>query len=251
MDPRKLKEQALLATGRFFQEKFGAAPAEDSEEWEDEYRRQFNRLKKEAAPSGVAATPSSAFVEEKSDDLPSLAGTPADARWALALRSARLKQVQDHDLRDWLARSWTRAKEWIDTRDLAPDAFLRRVKGPYEDARRRSTADAASVAAARDAQAAAAAALQREIQAAGISAAGLVDLIDVSPRAASLPIKDKLAELHLDSRTLRVFETANPANLMVLEKRGDQRSDYGIERDEGLVADLKLFARGGSSRQSG
>jgi len=25
---------------------------------------------------------------------------------------------------------------------------------------------------------------------------------------------------------------------MVLEKRGDDRSDYGIERDEGLVSDL-------------
>jgi len=67
----------------------------------------------------------------------------------------------------------------------------------------------------------------------------------VSPRAAALAIKDKLAEIRLDGRTVRIFETANPAILMVLEKRDDGRSDYGIERDEGLVADLKLFARSG------
>ena len=47
MDPRTLRERALAETGRFFQEKFGTAPAEDSEEWEDEYRRQFDRLRRE------------------------------------------------------------------------------------------------------------------------------------------------------------------------------------------------------------
>jgi hypothetical protein len=31
--------------------------------------------------------------------------------------------------------------------------------------------------------------------------------------------------------------------LTVLEKSRTSRSEYGIERDEGLVADLKLFAR--------
>jgi len=30
---------------------------------------------------------------------------------------------------------------------------------------------------------------------------------------------------------------------MVLEKAEAGRAEYGIERDEGLVADLKLFAR--------
>ena len=30
---------------------------------------------------------------------------------------------------------------------------------------------------------------------------------------------------------------------MVLEKNGEGRSEYGIERDEGLVADLVLYAR--------
>jgi hypothetical protein len=31
--------------------------------------------------------------------------------------------------------------------------------------------------------------------------------------------------------------------LMVLEKAGTGREEYGIERDEGLVADLRLYAR--------
>jgi hypothetical protein len=30
---------------------------------------------------------------------------------------------------------------------------------------------------------------------------------------------------------------------MVLEKVESERSEYGIERDEGLVADLRLFTR--------
>ena len=34
-----------------------------------------------------------------------------------------------------------------------------------------------------------------------------------------------------------------PAVLTVLEKAEAGRSEYGIERDEGLVTDLKLFAR--------
>jgi hypothetical protein len=245
MDLKALKEQALLETGRFFLEKFGAAPAEDSEEWEDEYRRHFNRLKKGATPHATAAESPSAIIEQKPVDLPDLTGTAADARWAFALRSERLKQVQNHDLRAWLARTWVRAKAWIDTRDLSTEAFLRRVEPPYRDASRRHAAEAAAAAATRTAQAAAAAVLQDQIKAAGITAAGLVDLIDVSPRAAVMPIKDKLAELRLENRALRVFETTNPAILMVLERRDDQRNDYGIERDEGLVADLKLFARSG------
>jgi len=245
MDTKALKEQALLETGRFFREKFGTAPAEDSEEWEDEFRRQFARLSKGGALNDATAGSSSDIVEEKPRDLPELIGKSADARWAFALRSARLEQIQNNDLRAWLARTWISAKEWIDTRDLSAEAFLRRAQPRYDDARRRAATEAAALAATRQAEVAAAAALQDELKAAGISAAGLVDLIDVSPRAMAMPIKEKLAELRLEHRTLRVFETANPAVLMVLEKRDGQRSEYGIERDDGLVADLKLFGRSG------
>jgi hypothetical protein len=243
MTSNTLKEQALAETARFFQ-KSGATPAEDSEEWEDEYRRQFERLKTEAAKQTAPATSRPAPEERPVDiDMPELVGTPAEKRWAFALRSERLKQIQTKDLRAWLSRAWTRSKEWIDTRELSSDAFLRRVEPQYVAARRQSTAQMAVVEAARTTQAKTAAALQTQIAAAGISAAGLLGLIDVSPRVPAISIKEKLAELHLEGRTVRIFETADPAILMVLEKREEQRSEYGIERDEGLVADLKLFAR--------
>ncbi len=58
-----------------------------------------------------------------------------------------------------------------------------------------------------------------------------------------MAIKAKLAELDSDGRNLQVFETADPAMLMVLEKDGAGRSEYAIERDEGLVGDLALFMR--------
>ncbi len=92
-------------------------------------------------------------------------------------------------------------------------------------------------------KAAAAEALQAEIDAAGITVEGLIELIDVCDRLPAAPIKGKLAELEFGGRNLRVFETSDPAVLMVLEKAEAARSDYGIERDEGLVADLRLFAR--------
>jgi len=245
MDPKMLKERALAETERFFIEKFGAAPAEDSDEWEDEYRRQFGRLTKGAVGDTIAVESHSTAVKERPVDMPELIGTSADKRWAFALRSVRLKQIQSKDLRAWLTRTWIRSKEWIDTRELSDEAFSRRVEPHYIAARRRSIAETAAVEATRKTQALTAAVLQDQINAAGISAAGLAGLIDVSQRAAAIPIKEKLAELRLEGRTVRIFETANPTILMVLDKREDKRSEYGIERDEGLVADLKLFARSG------
>jgi hypothetical protein len=244
MDPKTLKELALAETGRFFLKKFGTTPSEDSEEWEDEYRRQFNLLKNGAARTTTAAPAAPPVAaEEPSDDLPELSGTPADKRWASALRAARLKAIQSKEMRAWLARTRLKAKDWIDSRELSDEEFAHRAEPQFAAARRQSTADTAALAATRNAQAATEAALQQEIVAAGISAAGLLGLIDVSPRAAALPIKDKLAEVRLESRTVRIFATADPAILMVLERHGDQKSEYGIERDSGLVADLKLFAR--------
>ena len=87
--------------------------------------------------------------------------------------------------------------------------------------------------------------MRREVEAAGITVEGLIELIDIAERLPAVPIKGKLAELGFDGRNLRIFETADPAVLMVLEKAERERSEYGIERDEGLVADLKLFARAG------
>jgi hypothetical protein len=243
MDLKSLKELAIAETARHFGEQSGTAPAEDSEEWEDEYRRQFDRLKNSAAKAAPAARPPAPTLDERPDALPKMSGTPADQRWAFTLRSARLKQVQSKEVRDWLERTWIASTLWIDTRELSPEAFLRKVAPHYEDDRKRSTEEAGAIAAAQQVQAAEAAAKKQQLLAAGVSAVSLVELIDVCPRAAAAALKSKLAEIHVEARTLRVFESANPAILMVLEKRGDDRSDYGIERDEGLVSDLILFAR--------
>ena len=57
-------------------------------------------------------------------------------------------------------------------------------------------------------------------------------------------IAAKLAEVDVEGRHLRVYETTNPNLLLVKEKKGPlQLPDYAIERDEGLVADLRLFAQ--------
>jgi hypothetical protein len=41
MDLSQLKEAAIEATTRALQQKFEVMPSEESDEWEDEYRRQF------------------------------------------------------------------------------------------------------------------------------------------------------------------------------------------------------------------
>jgi hypothetical protein len=245
MDIKSIKEQALAETARILHDRLGVVPDPDSEEWEDEYRRQFELLKKQAAraPSGVVAKPQAAPVDEREDDLPAMTGAPADKRWASALRSERLKQVPNKDVRAWLAGAWIVAKEWVDTRDLPPEAFLRRVEAQHAAHRKRSAAEAGLVEASRRDKAAAESALQQQVRAAGITAQGLIELIDVSARIAPAPLRSKLAELEAQDRVLRIFETAKPEILMVLEKRANERSEYAIERDEGLVADLKLYAQ--------
>src|SRR5207248_10584032 len=104
--------------------------------------------------------------------------------------------------------------------------------------RREAEAQATARAAEEQASAAAAENLRARIEAAGVTAAGLIDLIDVSPRAAAAPLRGKLAELRAGERSLRVFETGNPDVLAVIEKSEAGRREYSIERDDGLVAHL-------------
>ena len=80
------------------------------------------------------------------------------------------------------------------------------------------------------------------MQKAGITEAGLIELVDASERVKPAALADKLAELTGVDRHLRVFASADPKALLVKEKNLQGNHDYGIERDEGLVADLKLFA---------
>ena len=45
MDLKLVREEAIEGTTRFFWDNRGFAPSEDSEEWEAEYRRQFELAK--------------------------------------------------------------------------------------------------------------------------------------------------------------------------------------------------------------
>jgi len=245
MDLQAVREEAIEATTRAFWDRNGFVPDEDSEEWEAEYRRQFERAKRRHAsgqaaavkPAAVAAAP----VEEAG--WAGLTGAPTQIRWAATLRADRLKEIKDPGIRLWLATTWTKAKSWLDTRDLPTPTFLQRIAPHYAEYRRQAEEQAHALKSEQEAKAAAAEALRREIDAAGITIEGLIELIDIAERLPAVAIKGKLAELDDGGRNLRIFETADPAVLMVLEKGESGRSDYGIERDEGLVADLKLFAR--------
>ena len=240
MDPKALREEAIEATGRFFADHRDVPPDPDSEEWEAEYRRQFELAKKRAAAKRSAGPAPAPAADD--DKLPEIRGAPAQQRWAVTIRAERLKAIQNKDVRGWVAGAWT-AKEWVDTRDLPTPMFLRRVELQYADHRREAEAQASVLRTEQQAKAAEAAIAQRQVQAAGITVQGLIELIDASTRAAAAPRKAKLAEIEIEGRSLRVFETEDPAVLMVIENAKTGRAEYCIERDAGLAADLTLFGR--------
>lgn len=235
MDLETLKTQAADETTRFFYDRDGFSPDPESDEWQDEYRRQFAIIK---AGAGVI-TRSGAGAAAK---MPELRGGGTQARYAEVLREERLDAIASADLKAWLIQHWTSAKEWLDTKDLAQPAFQRRAEAQFGDYRRKAASETSSQQAKRAAKARADAAILAKIKAAGITPQGLVELVDISNRIKPAPARDKLAELHAGDRRLRVFETTKPDTLLVLES-GPERLEYGIERDEGLVADLKLFAQ--------
>jgi len=244
MDLKAVREQAIEATTRAFWEKNGFVPDEDSEEWEEEYRRQFDQAKRRheaGRPAEVQRLPAAPPPEVTG--CAELTGAPTQIRWAAALRAERLSEIKDPGIRDWLATTWTKAKGWIDTRDLPTPTFLQRIASHYAEYRRQADEQAKARETERQAKAALSEALRREIDAAGITVEGLIELIDIAEQLPSTPIKGKLAELDSGGRNLRVFETEDPVVLMVLEKSAGARTEYGIERDEGLVSDLRLFAR--------
>ena len=243
MDLETLRREVADETARVLLDRHGFVPDQDSDEWEEEYRRQFALVKPrvQAGPALSAAARNAASRE--AGDAPPLRGAPADARWAATLRAARLKELQSTELCRFLIETWTQAKVWLDTRELPALAFRRRVETEYETHRRDRKRAAAAEEAARRAKAEEEAEREAKLSAAGVSAKSLIDLIDVSPRVKPAPLAEKLADLVLDQRRLRVFATANQGVLLVKESGPDHsRTEYGIERDDGLVADLKLFA---------
>jgi hypothetical protein len=244
MDLKLVREEAIAATTRFFAQDRGLVPDEDSEEWEAEYRRQFELAKArhqngDDAPADDAAD---AAAEEPAG-WARLTGAPTQIRWAAALRAERIKEIRDPGVRQWLATTWTRAKSWIDTQELPTPVFLQRIAPHYREYREKADEAARIAAQQRRSRQAASDDIRRQVDDAGITVEGLIELIDICDRLPAVPLKGKLAELEHDGRNLRVFETDDPAFLMVLDKDGNRRSDYAIERDEGLIADLALFMR--------
>ena len=247
MDLKLVREEAITETARFFWDNRGFVPSEDSDEWEAEYRRQFELAKSRHAHSEVATAGSAKAAAPTAAPEPSnltkLTGEPTQIRWAASLRADRLREIRDPGVREWLATTWTKAKSWIDTQDLPTLVFLQRIAPHYQEYRKKTDEEARIRAQQRQAQQAAADAIRKEVKAAGITIEGLIELIDVCDRLPSVPLKAKLAELDHDGRNLRIFETDDPALLMVLEKDKTGRNEYAIERDDGLVGDLVLLMR--------
>lgn len=240
MDLSQLKEAAIEATTRALQEKFAIVPAEDSDEWEDEYRRQFALAKQRY---GVG-TPTVARAAGPVLQLPELRGdTHEQIHWGEQVRAERLREVANPAVRTWMAKTWTRAKIWVDTRDVPIATLLQRNQAQFEEYRRQQAERQKAQGVAAQQKAAAVTAYQARLLQTGITEAGLIELIDAAERMKPAALVDKLADLMGGDRALRVYTTTDPATLLVKEKNLKGQFDYGIERDEGLVGDLKLFAQ--------
>jgi hypothetical protein len=243
MDLHALRAATIEATSRALHDKHGFVPSEESKEWEEEYRRQFAILKQHAGGAPVAPLRPQAAPAADQRRWPELSGTPEQKRWAATIRGERIGEIPSEAFRVWFAQTWTRAKVWIDTREVPTAVLVQRLK-PQFDEYRKAAADAAKARAAETQQkAAAASAYQQRLRDAGITPEGLVELIDASDRFDLAPLTAKLAEIAVEGRHLRVFETSDPNLLLVKERRGPAHEDYAIERDEGVVADLKLYAQ--------
>jgi hypothetical protein len=239
MDLDTLREAAIEATARALVEKHGIAPSEDSDEWEDEYRRQFAALKQRyGGDVQIAPRPSAAALKQS---LPALSGTPEQLRWAASIREERLREIPSEAVRAFWAQTWTRAKVWVDTHDVPTAVLLQRLKPQYDEYRKKRVEAAEARKAETQKKAAEAAAYRRKLQEAGITPEGLAELVDASERFDPAPLAAKLAEIDVPGRNLRIFETSDPNLLLVKEKDERGHHDYAIERDEGLVADLKLY----------
>jgi hypothetical protein len=253
MDLNTLREAAIEATARALDDRLGYVPSDESDEWEEEYRKQFAVLRqlhgsdlRPAAPRPAAArsTAPSGPARHSEQSWPELSGTPEQKRWAATIRDERMREIPSEPFRAFLARAWTRAKQWVDTSEVPTAVLVTRLRPQFEEYCRKEAEAAKGRAAGAEKKAAELAAYQQRLKDSGITPEGLVELIDVSERFDPAPIAAKLAEIAVEGRHLRIYETTDPNLLLVKEKRGPRSlDDYAIERDEGLAADLKLFAQ--------
>lgn len=246
MDLAALREAAIEATSRALYDKFGIVPSDESDEWEEEYRRQFAALKQRYGNEITTAPPPRPPPAPAGGERqwPELTGTPEQTRWGATIRDERMREIKSEPFRVFLGRTWTRAKVWVDTRDVPTATLMQRLKPQFDEYRQKSADAAKARAAEAQEKAAAAAAYQQRLKEAGVTAEGLVELVDASERFDLAPLTAKLADITVEGRHLRVYETSDPNLLLVKEKKGPlQLPDYAIERDEAIVADLKLYAQ--------
>ena len=242
MDLNALREMAIEAASRALYEKYGFVPSEESDEWEDEYRRQFAALKQRYGNQvTLPQRPAAASAPQR--QLPELRGTPEEQRWSASIREERVREIPSEAVRAFWVETWPRAKQWIDTRDVPTQTLLQRLKPQYDEWRKKQTEATAARKAEAQKKVAEAAAFQRKLNEAGITPQGLAELIDASERFDPAPLAAKLADITVEARHLRVFETTDPNLLLVKEKDLRGNHEYAIERDEGLVADLKLYGQ--------
>ena len=241
MDISALREMAIEAANRALYEKHGFVPSEESDEWEDEYRRQFATLKQRYGNQvTVSARPA---ATAPLGQLPELRGTLEEQRWGNSIREERLREIPSEAVRVFWVQLWPRAKQWVDTRDVPIQTLLQRLKPQYDDWRKKQADAMAARKAETQKKAAELAAYQRKLKEARITAEGLVEMVDASERFDPAPLGPKLADITVEDRHLRIFETSDPNLLLVKEKDLRGNHEYAIERDEGLVGDLKLFAQ--------
>src|ERR1041384_6138712 len=132
MDLDTLREAAIEATAQALVEKHGIAPSEESEEWQEEYRRQFAALKQRHGGSVQIAPRAAAAAKQP---LPELRGTPEELRWGASIREERLREIPNEAVRAFWVQLWPRAKQWGDTREGPTQTLLQRLKPQYDDGR--------------------------------------------------------------------------------------------------------------------
>src|SRR5271168_1088546 len=108
MDLKLVREEAIEGTNRALWDKHGFVPDPDSEEFEEEYRRQFELAKTRLALTHPTAPAVGAHAAPPPDptNWAELTGEATQIRWAAALRAERVREIRDGGIRDWLATTW-------------------------------------------------------------------------------------------------------------------------------------------------
>src|SRR5207237_10055108 len=112
------------------------------EEWEEETRRQFAALKQRYG--GELPTVQRPIAAASKQPLPELSGTPEQLRWAASIRDERLREIPSEAVRAFWAQTWTRAKVWVDTRDVPTQTLLQRLNPQYDEWRKEQAEAAAA-----------------------------------------------------------------------------------------------------------